>query len=836
MASNITIDEFARQDADRAAKVQQAVEQARVEAQPLDLVAPEETATKQTFYDTKTGKPKQVETAQDFVEGNVEPDKDQYYNVVGPDGTTKGVKGSDLALALNRGYRLEGGDEAYVRTSATAASPLEVAAKHAASAFSFGATDKLNDDPRQAAIAEAEDKLHPTAAMVGSGLGLAGSLATGGPLFDAAESIGKAATEATGLASKTSALGKLASTAVKGGVEGAIISAPQAVTEAALGDPQQAGESALIGAFGGAALGTMGHLLGSAIASVGDKISTKAMTERLTNDIGHENLASIGERFGAKPEELLDQAQSVGIARNPGEEAADYAARLGQKQNALNDDVANVLSQVDHDVLTAKQGYDPHGLMEDIQSRVEQGAKGKIAKVAAREEMEQFAGSFAKKQMELGADPNASRATLAGAWKAAQDLEEGPVKRAVEQAIVDRAPMIKPQVINRDLLASASDGATNMINAQKKATNLSLSSVLHAPSFTGGLKAAALGVGYSALTGHEVDPEHLAEEFALGAIGAHGLKGTLVKRLKEMALEQGTGFLARYNNQLGLAVAHAAQGEAQSAIQRIPSMLREGRQVFSRAVASAPTNVFRMLGATSSDAQTAAKQASENISKLVSDPNAIAKHVDRSVGLLRDGAPNVAQSAGTAATTALTYLASVAPKEPPPVPFAPQQPWKPTKDETRAMAARLEVINDPYVVVKRVADGTLRKEHVEALNAVYPATADQIRTAVMDAGLGVRARTLSPSKRAKLEMLVPGSDPNAVTRLKTNQQAFAGGVPVQDSMWNLGGGGGSGTAPVSPPGSQGPIRFKGGLPGALDGKSGKGMSGVGSMEFRDQLR
>lgn len=231
------------------------------------------------------------------------PFDDYKLSVVAPDGARRGIALSQVDQALADGFKLENAQQSRVSQAVEENNGIKgtvrAAVLGASDELAFGVPQVIFDrtsTPETRAQQEAILNEHEFAHYAGKAAGFLGSIFTGGAELKGARSLfgyvdagGRAAQGALAkvLGSRvaqitgekgTEYVGKtLASKILLGagklGTESAIMAAPQAVTEAALGDPDDAAET-LVYAFGaGAALGAGGAgakaLLGRVFRGVG---------------------------------------------------------------------------------------------------------------------------------------------------------------------------------------------------------------------------------------------------------------------------------------------------------------------------------------------------------------------------------------------------------------------------------------------------------------------------------------------------------------------------------------------------------------------------------------
>lgn len=204
-------------------------------------------------------------------------------NVTSPDGEFGTVPAENVADAVRAGFQIETPSQMAVREYVAKNKGLSGAVKvglgQAADEALMGLPELVlskTQDPLEVAKREALKKEHDLANSLGGTVGFLGSLFVGGPLWKGAASAGEKAAVLT--AEKLAAhageeIGKrtlaktakeiaanVTSKAVGAGVEGAVVSLPHAITEAALGDPNDAAETLLAGVGVGALFGGSGAL------------------------------------------------------------------------------------------------------------------------------------------------------------------------------------------------------------------------------------------------------------------------------------------------------------------------------------------------------------------------------------------------------------------------------------------------------------------------------------------------------------------------------------------------------------------------------------------------
>lgn len=139
------------------------------------------------------------------------------------------------------------------------------------------------------------------------------------------------------------------------------------------------------------------------------------------------------------------------------------------------------------------------------------------------------------------------------------------------------------------------------------------------------------------------------------------------------------------------------------------------------------------------------------------------------------GAPQTAEAMKQQQLAAYGYLQSQLPKPGADRILAPNVKRQPSQREVAAYERKREIVMNPMKVIDHLRDGTLTHDHVEALNAVYPSIAKEIRRNV--ARLGVQAGlTLSSAKRRQVDILFSGQVSGPIDRPQNRSLGPSNGV------------------------------------------------------------
>lgn len=127
------------------------------------------------------------------------------------------------------------------------------------------------------------------------------------------------------------------------------------------------------------------------------------------------------------------------------------------------------------------------------------------------------------------------------------------------------------------------------------------------------------------------------------------------------------------------------------------------------------------------------KKAQERLAALAADPAGTAEKLANGVQHLAPAAPELAQSVVDTQMRSIAFLDSKAPKNPAAAhtinPFI--QDWQPSDMEAAKFERYAAAVADPLSVLDELEHGSVTPEGVEALQAVYPALYDDVRTQLM---------------------------------------------------------------------------------------------------------
>jgi hypothetical protein len=701
-------------------------------------------------------------------------------------GSPRVIDESEVGQALAAGWRAETPEEFQSRLDAERYGSAEQQALGGLESFMRGATFGLSDVVSRHAIdaikgpgagladAQAAQGRQRQLGAVGTGLEIAGAVApallTGGTgvagtaarltpagasarLGAMAEQIAGRGVARLGV-SPTTVIGRAATTGTRmaagGGVEGALMGAGQAISEEALsgGNYDNLAEKMLAGASRGFLSGAaMGGALGSAAggaAAIGSKVGTKLY--KPLNEFANERAI---KAFGAMPgevkkvlksgddrvAELAQEMFRTGILK-PGrkaddmiEAAAKHLKKSGEELGAFR---TRVYEAIDDSVAKAKTaGYrgsarplidvtgEARQALRKIEAEVVTPMTGGLAPASLASRAAKVQAELAPLTARIEAGGEVTMKELVDFRVRLDDILRPPKGKGVMAVLPEHADQLNRA---RGILEETIGDITDRV-----ATKLD-------PKMAG--KYGALKAQYS----KAADINKLAESGAMrdmanrwaspsdygsGLALAAGLIGGGAPALASLAKGAAFSFAHKLMRERGssvLAVAayRAARGDKVLS-ESIKRYLSAGAR---RAIAVKAVDQPKREPP---KAQDYAKRLQE-LSRL--DPQGMG-----GIGAAAVEAPNLAAATAGAVVRAKQYLTAEAPTGL--TGDDPLQPHlshpQPNRAELERYARKWEAVDDPIgTVERRLADGTLTREHVEAIKAVYPVTYQEMRQKVFE--------------------------------------------------------------------------------------------------------
>jgi hypothetical protein len=173
------------------------------------------------------------------------------------------------------------------------------------------------------------------------------------------------------------------------------------------------------------------------------------------------------------------------------------------------------------------------------------------------------------------------------------------------------------------------------------------------------------------------------------------------------------------------------------------------------------------------------KNISKNLGALQSDPEHFQDRIARSVYAVSGAAPQTADALSQGLIRGVQFLSSKLPSRPPTgtIPGL-QREYEPSDMDISKFERYLQVVENPLSVLDDLQAGTLTRDHVEALAAVYPDLYHRIRNQVVE-NLNEEGMEMAYSRRIQLGILMDlDADPSitgrGIMRLQEKYMAQAG--------------------------------------------------------------
>ncbi len=274
---------------------------------------------------------------------------------------------------------------------------------------------------------------------------------------------------------------------------------------------------------------------------------------------------------------------------------------------------------------------------------------------------------------------------------------------------------------------------------------------------------------------------------ALGAGGVMGAAGALAHgALPIAALGVAAKKFANSDLRRHLAVLADLRGQRISATTRITeavdafvnSAKRPGKQLSLKALTNSGFAVNYSTGQVAKNNQQAYQNVLQNVSSLQTDPNLLVDRLAKSTGRVGSVSPAVAQEAQQTLVRALMFIAEKIPRDPSAgTNTIFEKHYQPSSIELAKMQRYIQAVEHPFTILEDLEKGTLTREHIEAVQAVYPAVYQQIRQQAIDR-IAKDGQSMSYSKKVQAAILldVPTDEslqPYAIRGLQASFQAQA---------------------------------------------------------------
>ncbi len=540
------------------------------------------------------------------------------------------------------------------------------------------------------------------------------------------------------------------------GVQAGIIAAPKSITEAMLGDPNEAAEHLFMNIAAGGIFGVAGELSKSALRSLAPKFSNMAEDQAFRNLMATRNL-----KASKQAEEIPGGVRGIGrtllnenLIKNVGEDFTSYADRLNTGKEEVGAKISGLyaeMDQVNKDVLLSDT-YKLGAMFRDkviAPLSVIPGNEGIINKVT------KYVESFER----IGEGRSLGFVELHNWRKGLDDLiwREGAI------GITDPAKKELAKVralITHELEEKGNQVASTL--GRNFSQELNSQNILFRQ-----LKVATDTAEHSAA--QEISNRYISPSDYLSGIGSSiaggpiaGIAGAFAHKALR---EEGNALAAKGLDALGgmqtkisgILMAEKAMKRSADKIRSIPEMVGNAWKVSPDTFTTVHLNAMtRFIG--NRKEENMREQYDQLIAKLDKFNN---NPTDQVAGITQHlengGAPNIANAMTIKYHQALGQLAASAPR-----PILQPSPFEsPAVQKAKGMvsdgdiaefAKRIAVINDPFIVFRKIGAGTVSSKEVQTLKDFYPSLYQRGLDLIMQ-----HPQQLNYAQRANLD-LYSGSD------------------------------------------------------------------------------
>lgn len=657
--------------------------------------------------------------------------------MIDPKGKMFDVPASSYDVAIKNGWREATSQELEKEKKIDEGSNApanEVFGKNFTNEVLFGVPDlhaDLTATPEQRelqqAIRERELQKHPIAGYAGKALGFAVPMAIPG-VGEVGEASRVAAEGAVRLAERSlvkeglelggkaaaqvadkSLATKVAGSVAKYATEGALYSTPQAMVQATYGDPEKAAETMLWSVGLSGALGGAGRLLGEGATAAVSKGAELAASK--LEKYGH-------SRFANELEELLTKPSIKDLGPVPSNIGAEFHKELLTK-------APEVITPMHEE-----QGK----LVSDIMEKFSSDKPS----FKATDQIKKELASMAKKQPEDSAN------------KQILNLAEEALDKHYDTAV--------QQVFHAGEMPEKF--ADYLESKAKMAEPLEIPT---AKDFIGAMGLGAIAHPHLAM----LEAGRVLKNFAFKNFlnNKAGLLDSSVNYLKDVAANPSTSTM------IGGLMAKEGAAAFQAKLDSIPSILTKDKVLTHSIAATNP--IQHLIGSTNGlDKETQYNRTIQAIQSATIDTQRTADNIGHMSETFNTHSVDLGSLVAQKQYGALSYLASQIPKNPnAPKPFQ-KDDWKPSVKEQQDFLNKVKVVADPWSVMKHYQDGSLSKNDVQTLKAVYPKIYTEMVNKVLATAYDPTVKPLNQNQRLQLSTLTGLPLDSSLKNIVSLQQAL----------------------------------------------------------------
>lgn len=602
------------------------------------------------------------------------------------------------------------------------------------------------------------------------------------------------------------------------GAQGLVLSSPKAAAQLLAGDPDKAAETWIWGAAGGAALGGVAGLAKGVYGRLAGGVAAKALPAAEGAIVPAAEGAAeptLRERLAGKLREIGDEqaTSSLDLSKN--------AAKKLRRAKAFGD-----ANKIVRDENLAEFAGDFEGMANRISELHDDAGRaiGELRKVGGDKAVASYDEVY-NAILKPAVDAQKSMGKV-GAGKNVEKWLHDEVLRPLNDAWIDShgagmTPKSGPSLMELHDVRKVIDGATrydatvdNATNALRKEVRAVVNEYIDKKMAESGeeLGKELLPAWKQANRRYQV--LSTLKENALNNIerGAANRKHSLTDYLGNQIGATVGGFIG---GGVGSLVGGYVGGEANNALRRVaPAYLSKAAYAASDAVAGkglaelesafarhdtqlslVPSVIDRMAGGSKPvrdtmgvniltrfleahdaklDDNKGLMSFADNLASLSANPERMQAKIEEAIAPLEGDAPGVATAVAAKLPQVAQYLSSQAPKSPyaVPTPFTPPMAWKPTDAQMKDYRTKVAVALDPYKALDALADNTLTKAHVDALQAVAPKLYQEMLKRIADYGGTGKAPALPYAQRLKLSLMTGAPLDRSLAQLGSLQSIF----------------------------------------------------------------
>jgi hypothetical protein len=741
-------------------------------------------------------------------------------DVVDQDGNAFDVPASQVTEALEQGFSIEKPNQKAVREYAKENEGIKGAAKvflgQAVDEALMGIPELVADktlDPLELAKKEALKKQHEFANALGGITGFVGSMAYGAPIAKAGTKlaekvVGKQLLDA-GIKEGAGLGAKVIASAAEAAGQGIAFSAPKALTEAALGDPEEAAESLAVGMGTGLVFGAATPLfkkLYNATTKVGAKSLSNLKKAVLPGeeDAAMDLLAmtpmarvKFKKNYSDVVKDLPDFIKTNFTPTDVMDDAA-FITKLKQKESDYGQQIGTILNTIDDAIEKSTDKTLKSNLMANLDERVKAANRQLSYYIKGFENSDSPADRSAAKQMReylSNVETRTEKEGFATGIKNLQELKNRIQANTNYDATVPKAMQQfnrKAAKANADLMYSFANDFSKQFGDASKRDRYNAGFAQLGANLADANKQLRMIKSILPFVSQREGKTGARSIFSFNnaipsAISAT-VGGTLAGPLGAIAGAAIPEVMRFGRPALGLYYTEKSMGKIADKLSVIPEAIK--RMGVSSQVKPQSINAISSFLDDRSDEKKQTKleqfqKLNEKLSELEADPQKLVDQMAKMATPLGDSIPNIKSQYMNLINRQVSYLNTVKPKAIlPDNPFSPVK-WQPNDTDLNKFERVVSVVQDPFSLIDDVSNGSVTKDQVVAVKTVYPKIYQRIQNRIMSY-VTENPKDLSYSARLKLSMLFDSPLDQSLANIKSKQDTFAI-IDAQDQAQAQGG-------------------------------------------------